>query len=259
LTLSRREGFGGGSGSGAPDVRFNAATQTYTFFGYAGSSLQQVSFDPSSLTTTTSQFVNYSFVDSTGNTQALRLLNPAAGNPQIELTYASYGIRTFTGATVQRSGRSDQEFGYYLMGLPTAYSARPRTGTATYAGVAEGSFGSDNTRYALTGTSTLTADFVGQTISTTLSLSGVDAFNNSTINLGQFAGTSNIVNFFGSGNAGFQGLLTNAGNSLFSGEFSGVFFGPSAAEYGYSFNLREENAAGQTVNVGAGITVGKKN
>lgn len=236
------------------DIGFDPATNIYTLTGFPGI-IPNANFGDPELVSSTTSFINYSFVDPSGNTQSLRILNPAVGNPVIDLTYSSFGVRTESVPTT--GGRPDEDISYFVFGVPTLFASRPTTGTATYSGIAEGVFAGGSNRFDLTGTSTLSADFGANTINTSLTLSGVERTDSTnTIDLGTFTGSGNIVQFSGSNIAGFQGNLTNTSNSLLTGNFDGSFFGPNAEEFGYSFRLDEVDASGATINVGAGAAVG---
>jgi hypothetical protein len=186
----------------------------------------------------------------------IRQGGPQAGVP-VQLTYLSFGIWTRRDTATGDVRRSDFIFGY-----PTASSSMPVTGTASYqtmltAGMYEGGPGFGNTYSDVEGTATFTANFGSGSVATDLSLTRAGT-NQS---LGSYSGTGTIS----LGNQ-FSGTLASTSPNFTSGNFAGGFFGPSASEMGYVFNISKYNAdpyAGATVQPQitaiTGTVVGKKN
>jgi hypothetical protein len=141
-----------------------------------------------------------------------------------------------------------------VFGQLTAMTGLPTSGTASYTGVATGLYSTATDNYNLTGTSTLNANFANQTMSTSLVLNGAGIATGQSLALGTYSGTSAIASLNGS--AAFAGVFSNATNALLSGKFAGNFYGPAAAEFGYTFTLKEVNAAGAILSVGGGVAVG---
>lgn len=249
-------GFGADGQFASPEVRFDPATETYSISG--GGSVD-ASFGPGQFVSDTDGVLLFSFTDAvSGDIRVLALLDPVAENPALDLTYSSFGIRID-----ERSGGafSNSNTEFFVFGVPTAFATRPTSGTATYSGSIEGFYdGPTNDVFILGGTSTLSANFAANTISTTAAITGVGRDDAAiSIDLGVFSGSGDIVQFLGSTNAGFQGALANSSNNLLTGNFFGSFFGPNAEEFGYSFFLQELNSAGTVIGIGAGVTVGEQN
>lgn len=147
------------------------------------------------------------------------------GAGAIALTYLSFGKWTHSdGQTL------DNRITYFLFGSPTDPSDMPHTGTATYSTMVTGSsfagcYGCDAQPFD--GSATVTADFGAGSVNTDLTLTSIGSFQGTgTISGNQFAGN-------------FTGNFTAAGTELQDGAFQGGFFGPSAAEMGYTFSLHE--------------------
>lgn len=176
---------------------------------------------------------------------------PAAAAP-VALTYASYGFWKHSDSA---SGLTTQT--YFLYGAPTTSDSQPRTGSATYQGLATGHLLSSGpatpaTR-AIGGTAGLSADFGAGTVTTTLSLGSDGTYQGSgRIAADQFSGTFTAT--------------TAPYASFDSGSFFGGFFGPAASEFGYTFMLRYLNpdpyagASPAPQNIWlSGVVVGRKN
>jgi len=149
----------------------------------------------------------------------------------VALTYLSYGSWSHTD-----SQNADTRVTDFIFGYPTASTDMPRSGTATYQTSVSGQelFNGYSPRlgqYDVGGSATLSANFGTGAIDTTLQLQRtldngvIGTFTGSgTINSNQFTGT------FSATDPNFQ-----------SGSFSGGFFGPQAAEAGYTFSIRQHN------------------
>jgi hypothetical protein len=124
----------------------------------------------------------------------------------------------------------------------------PRSGTATYTTGVGGTMVADGVPYSLAGPSSasFTANFASSSVSTTLHFAGAQLGGGASADFGQFTGSGTIT----SGSPGFIGTLTGTGAT---GEFSGSFFGPKAAEMAFGWALSGPNLSG------AGIAVGTKN
>jgi len=197
-----------------------------------------------------------------GVSDELRLFgNARTGGPQagapVQLTYLSFGSWAHANSATGETRKYHFVFGY-----PTASSSMPTTGSATYQTMVSGSMleagvGYPNTQNDVSGTATFSANFGAGTVGTELSL----ARAGSGLSLGNYSGTGTV-----SGSNQFQGTFTSNAQYFSSGAFMGGFFGPSAAEMGYSFYIYKNNpdpyagasVAPQNTYIN-GVVVGKKN
>jgi hypothetical protein len=144
----------------------------------------------------------------------------------LELSYLSFGKWT------RVADVDDHRITYFLFGYPTDTSTIPRTGTANYTTSVSGTEVGCATCAAgvpFGGAATFTADFGTGTVNTSLDL------NDASGAIGSFQGNGLISGNQFSG--GFNGSFAQAGTGLKDGKFTGGFFGPSAAEMGYTFTL----------------------
>lgn len=180
---------------------------------------------------------------------SLALFNPGSGNPALALTYVSYGAWQTILEGPDSLDVSQQMFVYGVRQSPT----QPSTGSASYTTRVDGFWATGAGGFALTGSSSFTADFSAMTVATSLNLTGVPVVPGSSVSLGSFTGTGTIAQLGG----GFSGTLTHQGTDQFgnsySGAFNGAFFGPQGQEMGYSFRL---NGAGGSA---VGAVVGRGN
>ncbi len=134
-------------------------------------------------------------------------------------------------------------------GIPTQSGDMPRTGSATYNMMVDGSAtrDGDSKTYMLGGLSsgTFSANFADSKISTTLNLKG-EATGGATSDFGAVTGSTT----FTAGYPVFGGELSGANST--KGAFSGSFFGPQAGEVGYSWYFQGSDFDAQ------GFAAGKK-
>lgn len=181
--------------------------------------------------------------------ESLTLLKPESGNPKIELTYVSYGMRRIWSPETPYEWRS-----YFYYGLLTPESAIPTAGIAKMSGIADGTFFEAGVPYRLAGTSALTADFAAGTVSAALDLTGsTNIVNAAPFGNVQFAGVGSIGS---NGYRQFFGSLTSSAPN-YSGHFEGNFFGPAANEYGFEFVISHAEPGASRGGGGAGVAVGK--
>ena len=222
------------------DIQYDAASKTYTLNGAGWAD----SFGPAQLQTppagstpgadsyrTGTTPPNFFTVNKSGND------NPVAA---ARYTYVTWGVWT------RNQPNSTIVFG--VAGYQTTSADLPRTGSATYAGQVQGVLSDPTGVYSLNSTSTgsLTANFASGSVSTSMALSGKLNPTAPTVDFGTYTGTAGI-----STAAGYQGPLT--GSPGYNGTFDGAFYGPAAAETGYTFTLNR--APGESA---AGLFVGKK-
>jgi hypothetical protein len=189
-------------------VRYDAATQSYfvDLPSTAEFRFESSSEDPAYW----HGFVATGFYTGT----IVDVFKPRVTNPQIQLTYTSFGVTT---------GYYTAPYGFFAFGMATPGSGVPVTGTATYDAVVRGN--TLNSPYALIGgNATLQFDFgagtLGGHFDPTYELNGV------VTNLG----TYNFMNtVFGVGSTTFSGSLSRSGINVL-GAFDGQFTGPVAQE-----------------------------
>jgi hypothetical protein len=184
-------------------------------------------------------FVNYVRNPGTRNSDYLSLYRPSGGGGDVALTYTTLAMSTRIAITDSADGkttttRTDAFWG--MGGFETVASDMPRTGTASYLGVLRGFSFDGPTTLNVSGQSRLTADFAAATVRAELFA------NRAGFSTLLLDGTGAIAA------ARFGGTITGGG---FSGAFDGAFFGPSAAEIGFSFTT-SDSAGRRIVGVGAG-------
>ncbi|MBC2667368.1 transferrin-binding protein-like solute binding protein [Novosphingobium flavum] len=227
---------------------YNAVSGTYTVTDQSGSA----SFTAADRVTATGYADKY-VLQSAGRTDTLtaygNLRSGIAGTPPITLTYSSFAQWD----TVQTSPETTRT-AYFTFGEPTG-TAMPHTGTASYATTVRATALSGTyapvTMQGVTGLATFSADFAAGSVATTLQLSWPNATYNG-------AGTINADHF--------DGTFTSNSPTFGSGSFFGSFYGPNAAEVGYSFMIAHVNPdpyAGASIAPGqiylTGIVAGAKN
>lgn len=232
---------------GAVSVNYDATTQGYTIRSSAG----DLAFLPShrDLQASNATLSIYERVNGT-RTDQLVLFNPGANNPQLALTYTSYGAwQTIVenGATVDFA----QQFFVYGIRQP---ANQPSTGSASYATRVDGFWTTSGGLFSLAGTSGFTANFANMTVATSLNLTGTNVLNGATRTLGAFNGTGTIAAMGG----GFSGTFAHQGGGdqggvIYNGGFAGSFFGPQGQEMGYTFRLTSPSGTA------VGAVVGKAN
>ena len=153
---------------------------------------------------------------------------------QAGLTYVAYG--TWTKKLYWNgSDQFDMKFGVFATGVPTPTAQMPGSGSATYSGGAVGFLVSSYSggaagAAALTGSSSLTANFSSGTIAGTLSFASSSTLSGATSN-----GLTNglIIDLSSSSFKGGNSFTGSASSSTLtgsSGSYSGTFYGTSAAE-----------------------------
>jgi hypothetical protein len=225
-------------------VKYDAAAGSYTI---VTGTLPDASFGPAnrSAPDSTATITAYSKTSGT-RTDNLALFNPGAGNPQLALTYASYGgwqATTASGASV------DVSTTFFVYGIKTSPGDLPTSGTATYKTTMDGLFAGNGGVYTLSGSSAIAADFAAGTIDFSLNPTGRNIADGSAKSFGALLGSGTI----GSGTTGFTGKSDANSLNGYGATLAGQFFGPQGAEVGATFQLT--GADGQ----GSGVIVGKKN
>lgn len=236
----------GGYGEGNVSIAYDAASQTYTVRdGTNAMSYSAADKDPAAPGPAATPFDSFVRRDSSGRLvdriSAYRAGSANTAFPQ--LSYTSFVVARREASTTT-SGVSnatiDARLVYAIGGFETVRSDLPKTGTASYASFVTGSALSGDREHAVGGTVSITADFGSASVKTALALTSEGQ------SIGNFDGVAAIE----SATSHFKGDLTAAGAT--KGNFSGSFFGPQAAEVGYTY--RVQTSIG-TVDGGA---VGKK-
>ncbi|WP_213982492.1 transferrin-binding protein-like solute binding protein [Sphingomonas sp. dw_22] len=203
----------------------------------------------------TSSLDVYEIANPDGSRYRLSLFKPGAANPQLTLTYASFG-RWDSIAAGALAADPIRNSAFFAWGIKTDPNLVPRTGTGHYEGVVAGiAATSGGAAYELGGTSVFDLNFGNLSFGGGLTLSGRDVKSGVTSGLGTFA--------FAPGTVGLDGALTadlwDGAASL--GNFKGQLYGPGAEELGGSFHLRwpadPANPAGPATEA-SGVTVAKR-
>ncbi|WP_010543374.1 transferrin-binding protein-like solute binding protein [Sphingomonas elodea] len=239
-------GSAGGFDSGVPlssntlAVRYDASTQSYTI---AMDQFTSAAFGPADRTSGSNTLTNYE-KRVPGRQENLSLFNPGAGNPQLVLTYTSYGAYQ----SISEGSPIGVDTIFFAYGVRTVPSDMPKSGTATYTTRVDGQFAGTSGVYALGGDSNFTADFAAATVRATLQLRGQNVVTGGLREFGihSLAGTirSESVGVFFNAAGGSNGTTVN---------MQGTFYGPAAAEIGANFGML--NADGR----GVGVLVGRRN
>lgn len=169
----------------------------------------------------------------------LTLFNPGPSNPEIALTYTSFGRWS---ASVDRS---DRQYRYklddwFIYGVQPRTESTGRTGIGTYAGILRGSGVSydDGTEYMLVGSARVTVDFGTSALDGELRpvVTPVGSSAPSTELLMTFASNLNSVNAFET-RLNIDGLPVD-------GQVNGRLFGPTGEELGGTFQYWIRDEAG---------------
>ncbi|MEB3414621.1 transferrin-binding protein-like solute binding protein [Alteriqipengyuania sp. WL0013] len=139
----------------------------------------------------------------------------------------------------------DYLYSYAVFGFPTANADTPRTGEAAYGLTFDGRVVDPDyaNPFLIQGTGALRASFVSGALDLSGSLRfGEDYFLSGRAGdsfTGVLSGTGSISSTANS----FSGTFDFGGIGNYSGDFSGMFYGPAAEEVGGTFAARDENGA----------------
>jgi hypothetical protein len=236
----------GDYGEGGISISYDAPSKTYTIHdGTSAISYGPADRDAYAPGPSLTPFDTYVHRDATGSlVDTIQAYRAGSGNTQFpQLSYATFMVARREATTVV-SGASNANINarviYAIGGFETVRSDLPKTGTASYTSFVTGTaIGPDRER-SVDGTVSIMADFSNASVSTALALKSG----------GQGIGNFNGVAPIDSATSRFKGDLS--ANGATQGSFSGSFFGPQAAEVGYTY--RVQTSIG-TVDGGA---VGKK-
>ena len=226
----------------AIQVRYDAPSGAYTI---STGELADITFAPADKDTVNSNSATTAYSKAAGTkTEDLILLNPGTTNPELALTYSSYGAWqsiTSNGTT------ADASTVFLVFGVKTQQADLPVSGTASYQTIIDGLFAGTGGLYVLNGSSSFSANFGAGTVSFSMSPTGIHILDGSTKTFGSLSGTGTI----NAGAASFDASAPASGG--YSASLLGKFYGPAAAEMGATFLL--SGADGQ----GNGVIIGKKN
>jgi hypothetical protein len=173
---------------------------------------------------------------------------------RIKLTYS--GFSTILAKEVE-GGWETRYFFVYGSGTPS--DVGPRSGSASYTGIAKGvgavfdyGLGLED-RYDLSGTTTMAVNFGTKTFTSSLDLQGTNLVDASAFDFGAYAFSGDLMSAIYDSSPTDQLLFYGAENGAgFDGAYKGLFFGPNAEEFGGSFDFTINGANG----IGAGIARG---
>ena len=242
FALSATTGIATSRGSvsnASSQLRYDAASRSYTLTG----SLPAATFGPAERDAASSNATITTYGRTNGTRQdAFVLFSPGAGNPQLALTYASYGALQ----SITTGGSNlDIDTSFFTYGVLTPAADMPKTGAATYQTLIDGLFAGSAGTYSLSGSGQFAADFAAQTVSFTMAPVGTPVLSGSAKSFGTLSGTGRI--------SGGNQFDANASGGAYSAGLAGYFYGPAAAEIGGTFTLSGADGSG------VGALVGKKN
>jgi len=231
-------------------VHYDAASGTYVF----NDGQQNIGFSRTEYVAAKSSAA-YTYYRDTATGATLKLLNQGAANPVIALTYVTYG--KWTPVPQSPIVLNDN---YVVFGAITPASAVPRSGSASYNFILDGTWqlaGSPSGKtYSLAGSGRLTADFTNAMMGLSVTPVATNLGTGSKIQFGTLTGAGFIDASSSSWNATSRTRAADGTKTLFSAQ--GNFFGPQAQEIGGAFTLTRTLGTAE-VGAGAGALVGKKN
>ncbi|MCJ2183137.1 transferrin-binding protein-like solute binding protein [Novosphingobium sp. 1949] len=219
--------------------------------GISDARYSDVTFTQADLVSSDTRFAIYETSNANGDYR-LEMFQPGPDNPEIQLTYSSFGHWTETRAIGNLS--EQQVSSWFSYGVRTQADTLPATGTAHFDATVLGS----GTRYAdmaaltVTGTTAIDIDFAKETVNGTFD---ADAYTsaNEKIDLP-------TMTFSSQGNAyGFDTLLMQTPGHSF-GSIEGALYGPSGEEIGGTFEFYTPSALANEADASySGVFYGKRN
>lgn len=233
-------------------IEFGPDRSVTLLSGISDDQYEDVTFTQADLVAARSdaRFAAYEVNNANGNYQ-LELFRPGPGNPEIELTYSSFGHWQETRAIndAERLTLST----WFSYGARTAGGTLPTTGTAHYNATILGSGEryTDAERLTLSGTSSIDIDFGAMRIEGTFDADALTT-SNETIDLPE-------LTFGGAfGSDGFNALLESAPGHA-PGSIRGSLYGPGGEEIGGSFDFITRVVEGGEVDAAySGVFYGKR-
>lgn len=218
----------GGFGDGGVTISYDAASRTYTLHDGANAiSYAPADRQPAAPGADPTPFDSYRHTSGSVTDTVYAYRAGSAATPFPQLSYTTFVVanrQTVTSLSGISDANIDSRTVYAIGGFETVRSDLPRTGTASYTTFLAGA--QVDSRRDVAGTATATADFGAATLNTTLALTAGGQ------PIGSFAGTAAID----AATPHFRGDLAAGGAT--QGSFSGSFFGPQAAELGYTFRVQ---------------------
>jgi hypothetical protein len=207
-------------------VVYDSGTDTYTLRD-TGSLAITSSFGPGDISSSTPMFTTYS---KNSGAETFRLLNQSA----VSLTYVDYGEWK---RTTTSSGTTSTNDTYLVFGSKTTGASMPHSGSASYSTIYDGNFVDKDGEHALDGTGSMSADFLGGSLSYTAAINGAPG---------------GALAFSGSGSINYSsaGFTTSNSSGGYTLNQYGNFYGPSADEVGGLFRLISSTGNGQGAFVG---------
>jgi hypothetical protein len=229
-------------------ISYNATSQTYTLYDYDGG--PGTTFSPGEIVASSSSAA-YTFYRDTSTGSTLKLLNDSASNPVIALNYVTYGKWI-----IPQSAPIHFADDYVVFGQLTPPSAVPRSGSASYKAILDGTYQSGVNTYRLSGNATFTASFGTGIMGLSVTPIGTNTVNGTQLTFGTLTGSGYITYDSSSFGATSRTRAADGTKTLFSA--TGNFYGPSAQEIGGVFTL-SQTLGTQQIGEGGGAFVGKKN
>ena len=229
------------AGLHATTIHYDAVSQSYVLSDGASDFTFSANERVSSQSTAA-----YSFYRDSSTGATLRLLNDSPSNPLIALTYVTYG--RWGSTPVSPLVLNDN---YVVFGAITPAASFPRTGSATYRAIVDGTYQNRSGTYGLSGSASFLANFGTGILSFNIAPVATSVVNSSQIQFGQLSGQG----YIDSSHSSFAANTRYDGVTRFVS--SGYFFGPQVNEIGGAFTI--SSTLGGSAGAGAGTYVGKKN
>lgn len=217
-------------------VVYDAAAGTYVLRD-TGSLSTTATFGPSNLVSSAGNFSTYGTA-----ANSFRRLNQSPSNTLVVLSYVDYGQWRRTSTA---SGTTSVNDTYLVWGSRTPNASIPRTGSASYSTIVDGTFVNKDGAYAVNGSGSLTANFGTASIAYSQTATGTKEVGSGSINFGTMTGAGNIS--FRSGIFKGTGVVDAEGYKM---DVMGNFFGPAAQEVGGLFHITGNGGNGQGAIVG---------
>jgi hypothetical protein len=242
LRLSDGEIFGGGEPNPHPgnsmNVRYSEADRAIELdyaFELDRTLLTAADRDAAQSNATYDVYVLRSTASNgTPRTTTVRMFKPGSANPELQLTYASFGAWTNQTGDGSRPDYQEIVRSYFAYGLPTAASAVPVTGTASYDArifgettlLAPNDISKKSPRLGISGTARFDFNFASATLAGYFNPVGRDASGKTyTFDQTGFTGKIQADKSF------------NANFANYAGDLQGQFYGPEAQELAGRFAL----------------------
>ena len=229
-------------------ISYNATSQTYTLYDYDGG--PGTSFSPGEIVASQSSAA-YTFYRDASTGSTLKLLNDSASNPVIALNYVTYGKWI-----VPQSPPIHFADDYVVFGQISPASAVPRTGSASYKAILDGTYQSGANNYRLSGNAAFSASFGTEIMGPSVTPVATNTANGTKLSFGTLTGSGFITADSSSFGATSRTRAADGTKTLFSA--TGNFYGPAAQEIGGVFTLSQTLGTKQ-IGEGGGAFVGKKN